>query len=116
MATLAPNPTDGARATRRVAEQPPTLKAAKHGNRSTASVVFLFALWFALAFSVLCLDVLMVNASVDGATRLGSNLFTQYSSRLRADEAGARAAILGAAWVSAVTAVVAIPLGVAAGV
>ena len=112
MATLAPSP-----APARPAPSPaPTLKAERHGNRSAASVVFLVALWFALAFSVLCLAVLLINSIVDGATRLDSNLFTQYSSRLRADEAGARAAILGSAWVIAVTALLAIPLGVAAGV
>jgi len=111
MATLAPSP-----APSRPAEQPaPVLKAARHGNRSAASVVFLVALWFALAFSVLCLAVLLVNSFVDGATRLDSNLFTQYSSRLRPEEAGARAAILGSAWVIAMTALLAIPLGVAAG-
>ena len=112
MATLAPSPAPAPAADRPV----PTLKAERHGNRSAASVVFLVALWFALAFSVLCLAVLLINSIVDGATRLDSNLFTQYSSRLRADEAGARAAILGSAWVIAVTALLAIPLGVAAGV
>ena len=114
MATLASSPrTTGA--TKPVAEPPPALKAARHGNRSAASVVFLLALWFALAFSVLCLGVLLLDAVIDGASRLDSNLFTQYSSRLRPDEAGARAAILGSAWVIAATAVMAIPLGVAAG-
>ncbi len=116
MATLAPTPAPSP-APGRSAERPgPALKAAQHGNRSAASLVFLVALWFALAFSVLCLAVLLINSFVDGATRLDSNLFTQYSSRLRADEAGARAAILGSAWVIAVTALLAIPLGVAAGV
>ncbi len=114
MATLAPSPAPTP--ARRTDAPAPALKAARHGNRSAASVVFLVALWFALAFSVLCLTVLLVNAFVDGATRLDSNLFTQYSSRLRADEAGARTAILGSAWVIAVTALLAIPLGVAAGV
>ena len=50
---------------------------------SHAVGTWLLALWFALAFSVLCLTVLLVNAVVDGATRLDGNLFTQYSSRLR---------------------------------
>ncbi len=113
MATLAPSPDK--LAPREPDRPAPALKAARHGNKSTASVVFLVALWFALAFSVLCLAVLLINSLVDGATRLDSNLFTQYSSRLRADEAGARAAILGSAWVIAATAVMAIPLGVAAG-
>lgn len=92
------------------------LKAARHGNKSTASVVFLFALWFALAFSVLCLVVLLVDAFMDGLTRLDGPLFTNYTSRIAPETAGARAAILGSAWVIAITALLAIPLGVAAGV
>jgi phosphate ABC transporter permease subunit PstA len=112
MATLAPSPGP----TRPAGPPAPALKAARHGNSSAASVVFLIALWFALAFSVLCLAVLLIDAIVDGASRLDVSLFTEYSSRLRPDEAGARAAILGSAWVIAVTALMAIPLGVAAGV
>src|SRR3712207_2061674 len=116
MATLASSPRTDPGSTRPPDESRPALKAARHGNRSAASVVFLVALWFALAFSVLCLAVLLIDAIVDGASRLDSSLFTEYSSRLRPDEAGARAAILGSAWVIAATAVMAIPLGVAAGV
>jgi phosphate ABC transporter permease subunit PstA len=92
------------------------LKAEKHGERSTASVVFLLALWFALAFSVLCLAVLLVDSFLDGMTRLDGDLFTKYTSRISPETAGARAAILGSAWVIALTALLAIPLGVAAGV
>jgi phosphate ABC transporter permease subunit PstA len=92
------------------------LKAAKHGERSTASMVFLVALWFALAFSVLCLVVLLVDSFLDGVTRLDSELFTNYTSRISPETAGARAAILGSAWVIGLTALMAIPLGVAAGV
>jgi len=94
---------------------PPRLRAAKHGDRSAASLAFLVGLWFALAFSVLCLTVLLVDSFVDGVTRLDSNLFTQYTSRLRPEQAGARAAILGSAWVISITALLAVPLGVAAG-
>lgn len=93
-----------------------SLKAAKNSDRSPASIGFLVALWFALAFSVLILVVLLVDSFMDGAGRLDSSLFTQYSSRLNPDQAGARAAILGSAWVIAFTAMMAIPLGVAAGV
>ncbi len=92
------------------------LRTARHGNRSLASVVFLVALWFALAFSVLCLTVLLVDAFLDGMTRLDANLFTRYTSRIQPEAAGARAAILGSAMVIALTALLAIPLGVAAGV
>ena len=92
------------------------LRAPRHGDRSPASIGFLLALWFALAFSVLCLTVLLVDSFMDGMTRLDTSLFTEYSSRIRPESAGARAAILGSAWVIALTALMAVPLGVAAGV
>lgn len=94
----------------------PPMRAAKHGEKSPASFMFLLAMWGALAFAVLCLAVLIVDAFVDGASRLDSNLFTRYSSQILPERAGARAAILGSAWVIAATALMAIPLGVAAGV
>ena len=92
------------------------LKAARNGDRNVASVVFLFALWFALAFAILSLVVLLVDSFLDGVVRLDGELFTNYSSRIAPETAGARAAILGSAWVIALTALMAIPLGVAAGV
>lgn len=92
------------------------LRAEHAGNRSAASFAFLFALWFALAFSVLVLAVLLITSFLDGAARLDTALFTEYSSRLNPEQAGARAAILGSAMVIAFTALMAIPLGVAAGV
>jgi phosphate ABC transporter permease subunit PstA len=92
------------------------LRAARHGNQSLASNVFLIALWCALAFAVLVLAVLLITSFLDGAGRLDNALFTRYSSRLNPEQAGARAAILGSAMVIAFTALMAIPLGVAAGV
>ena len=92
------------------------LRARKHGERSPTSIVFLIALWGAMAFAVLCLAVLLIDAFLDGATRLDVELFTKYTSRVLPERAGARAAILGSALVIAVTAVLAIPLGIAAGV
>lgn len=93
-----------------------SLRAERYGDRSPGSIIFLGALWSALAFAVLTLAVLLVDSMLDGAVRLDTNLFTQYSSQLFPERAGARAAILGSAWVIAVTATLAIPLGVAAGV
>jgi len=92
------------------------LRAERHGDRSFTSVAFLAALWFTVAFAVLCLAVLLVDAFLDGAVRLDARLFTEYTSQVLPERAGARAAILGSAWVIAVTAALAIPLGVAAGV
>jgi phosphate ABC transporter permease subunit PstA len=94
----------------------PRLRATRAGDRNLASLVFLVALWFALAFSVLCLVVLLVDSFLDGVGRLDAELFGNYSSRLSPETAGARAAILGSAWVIAFTALLAVPLGVAAGV
>jgi phosphate transport system permease protein len=92
------------------------LRAKRHSDTSPASIAFLVMLWVALAFAVLCLAVLLVDAFVDGSSRLDANLFTRYSSQVSPERAGARAAILGSAWVIATTAMLAIPLGVAAGV
>lgn len=92
------------------------LRAERHGERSFASIAFLVALWLALAFAVLCLVTLLVTSFLDGVGRLDGNLFTQYSSQIRPETGGARAAIWGTVWVIGLTAVLAIPLGVAAAV
>ncbi|HEU4511486.1 MAG TPA: phosphate ABC transporter permease PstA [Nocardioidaceae bacterium] len=92
------------------------MRAERAGNNSPGSIMFLVALWLAVAFAVVTLGVLIVDAVLDGAVRLDANLFTRYSSQILPETAGARAAILGSAWVIAVTAALAIPLGVAAGV
>ena len=44
MTTLAPSPGTKAGAVRRAEHRAPSLKAARHGNRSAASVIFLVAL------------------------------------------------------------------------
>jgi phosphate transport system permease protein len=92
------------------------LKAEKHGDRSPASITFAVLLWLALAFAVLCLATLLVDAFMDGMSRLDGNLFTKYSSQVLPARAGARAAILGSIWVISVTAVLSVPLGIAAAV
>ncbi len=92
------------------------LKAKREGDKSAKSIVFVGVLWFTILFSVLCLGTLLVNALFDGWTRLDGNLITRYSSTVLPETAGARAAILGSALVIVMTAVLAIPLGVAAGV
>lgn len=91
-------------------------KAARHGDKSPASIVFLVALWLALAFAVLCLLTLLATSLIDGVSRLDANVFTQYSSQVRPETGGARAAIIGSLWVIGMTALLAIPLGIAAAV
>jgi phosphate transport system permease protein len=91
-------------------------KAERHGEKSPASIVFLVALWLALAFAVLSLVILLATSFIDGLPRLDANLLTEYSSQIRPETGGARAAILGSFWVIGTTAVLAIPLGIAAAV
>lgn len=92
------------------------LRAERHGDRSGASLLFLGALWFTLLFAVAALAALLIDSFVAGAPRLDGNLFTQYASQLFPERAGARAAILGSLWVIGTTALLAIPLGIAAAV
>lgn len=92
------------------------LRAGRHGERSPASFVFLIGLWIAVAFAVLCLATLLVDSFLDGLPRLDSNLVTRYSSQVLPEQAGARAAILGSIGVIMVTAILSIPLGIAAAV
>ena len=92
------------------------LKTEQHGERSPASMVFLVALWGALAFAVLALATLLVTSFLDGLPRLDGDLLTGYSSQIRPETAGARAAIIGSMWAIATTAFLAIPLGIAAAI
>jgi phosphate ABC transporter permease subunit PstA len=91
-------------------------KAQRHGENSAASIAFLVALWLTLAFAVLALATLLVTAFIDGLPRLDVNVFTEYSSQIRPETGGARAAIIGSLWVIGTTAVLAVPLGAAAAV
>ena len=92
------------------------LRAAQHGERSGPSIAFLISLWLVVAFAIAALAALLVTAFVSGIERVDGNLFTQYSSTIRPETGGARAAIFGSFWVIGSTAVMAIPLGLAAAV
>ena len=62
-------------------------------------------------------SLLIVTSFIDGAGRGSTPTCSRnYTSRCTRETAGARAAILGSIWVIGLTAVLAIPLGVAAGV
>ncbi|MGZ5302461.1 MAG: phosphate ABC transporter permease PstA, partial [Actinomycetota bacterium] len=90
------------------------LSAAAHGEKNLTSLAFLIALWLCLAFGIAVLLVLLFETFQQGRPRLDAELFTNYTSVLFPEQAGARAAILGSAWVIVTTAGMAIPLGVAA--
>jgi phosphate ABC transporter permease subunit PstA len=92
------------------------LRVERNGERSPGSIVFLGLLWFTLLFAIAALAALLATSIVDGLARLDSNLFTEYTSQLHPERGGARAAILGSLWVVGTTALLAVPLGVAAAV
>jgi phosphate transport system permease protein len=78
-------------------------------------MLFLVLLWLTMFFAMTVLLVLIITTFIQGAPRLDLRLFTEYPSSTPA-RAGARPAILGSIWVICTTAVLAIPLGVAAAV
>ncbi|HMO11030.1 MAG TPA: phosphate ABC transporter permease PstA [Actinotalea sp.] len=92
------------------------LRAERHGERSGQSILFLVLLWFTLVFAMSALAALLITSILDGLPRLDSNLFTQYASQIFPEQGGARAAILGSMWVIGTTAVLAIPVGIAAAI
>jgi len=69
----------------------------------------------ALGLGLLTIATLFVDMLIDGWARLNPDFFTNFPSR-RAAQAGILSALVGSALVMVVTAVVAVPLGVAAGV
>jgi phosphate ABC transporter permease subunit PstA len=88
---------------------------AKSGERNPRAIVFLVLLWLAMFIAMTVLLVLVVTTFIEGASRLDLRLFTEYPASSPA-RAGARPAILGSIWVIVTTAVLTIPLGIAAAV
>ena len=93
---------------------PIRLTTARHGDKDLRSIAFAVVLWCSLAFGVIVLAVLLIDTFIDALPRLDQNLLTRYTSQVLPERAGARAAILGSAWVISTTALLAVPIGVAA--
>ena len=85
-------------------------------ERTPGSLLFLGLLWFSLFFGVMVLVVLIVDTVLSGAPRFDSALVTRYDSTLFPERTGFRAGILGTVWLMLTTAVLAVPLGIAAAV
>lgn len=97
---------------------PPTLPLStgrRPGEQSPAALIFLILIWLSLVIAVVFLITLIVNTFLEGGNRLTTQLLTEYPAS-SPDRAGARPAILGSIWVIGVTAVLTIPLGVAAAI
>lgn len=88
---------------------------ARGGERSTRPMIFLILLWLSLLIAFAVLITLIITTLLEGVDRLNSGLVTGYSASVPA-EAGARAAILGSVWVIGTTAVLTVPLGIAAAI
>ena len=87
----------------------------KSHEKNFKSIMFLGLLWLSLFIAFLFLVVLLVTTAMNGAGRYDMRLFTEYNNTTPED-AGARAAILGSLFVVSVTALMAIPVGIAAAV
>lgn len=79
------------------------------------SQLFLVILWISLLFAFLFLVTILITTFMQGFGRLDSRLFTEYNNTTP-EEAGARAAILGSVFVVVVTALLAIPVGIASAI
>lgn len=99
-----------------VAAQTVRLTSGRSRDRNVGSLVFLGLLWFSLFFGVMVLLVLIIDTAMNGAGRFDLALITEYSSQLNPETTGFRAGILGSLWLMLTTALLAVPLGVAAGV
>ncbi|QZN85918.1 phosphate ABC transporter permease PstA [Cellulomonas sp. C5510] len=84
-------------------------------ERSPGATLFLVLLWASLLVAFATLVTLLVSTVVEAGDRLGPTLLTEYPSS-RPEEAGARPAVLGSLWVIGTTAVLSVPLGIAAAV
>jgi phosphate transport system permease protein len=87
----------------------------KNSETNVKSLVFLGLLWFSLFVAFLFLVVLLVTTFLNGIGRYDLRLFTEYNNTTPED-AGARAAILGSVFVVSLTALLAIPIGIAAAI
>ncbi len=87
----------------------------KNSEKNIKSLVFLGLLWFSLFVAFLFLLVLLVTTFLNGIGRYDLRLFTEYNNTTPED-AGARAAILGSVFVVSFTALLAIPIRIAAAI
>lgn len=88
---------------------------ARGGDSSASSIVFLGVLWLSLFLAFAFLVTLIVTTVIEGSPRLNAMLLTEFPAS-RPEEAGARPAILGSMMVIGFTALMTLPLGIAAGV
>jgi phosphate ABC transporter permease subunit PstA len=100
----------------RAARETVQLTSGRSRERTPAALLFLAGLWGSLFIAVLVLVALILDTAITGAPRFDADLITRYDSTLSPERTGFRAGILGTIWLMISTAVLAVPLGVAAAV
>lgn len=110
-----------------------TIATGKSKDRNLASLIFLGVLWFSLFFGVVVLLALIIDTAIECSGRFDHYLFTDYEKSIAHEQAqkfselrgipvedlsnhftGFRGGILGSLWLMITTALLAIPLGIAA--
>ncbi len=84
-------------------------------KKDIKSKIFLIILWVSMFIAFLFLVTILVTTFMQGYNRLDGRLFTEYNNTTPED-AGARAAVLGSVFVVVITALLAIPIGIASAI
>lgn len=84
-------------------------------KKDIKSKIFLIILWVSMFIAFLFLVTILVTTFLQGYNRLDGRLFTAYNNTTPED-AGARAAVLGSVFVVVITALLAIPIGIASAI
>lgn len=101
-------------ATTTARETTQALLTGRSRDRNPLSIAFLMLLWSSLFFGVLVLLALIIDTAIAGAPRFDAGLITKYDSVIFPEKTGFRAGILGSVWLMGATALLTIPMGIAA--
>ena len=85
------------------------------GSRRRAGTIMAAVLFAATFFGIVVLLTLLVDVVVTGAPWLSGDFLTNYPSRF-AERAGVKSALVGSLWMIGLTALIAVPVGVASAV
>lgn len=85
------------------------------GPRRRAGAIMAAVLFVATFFGIVVLLTLLVDVVVTGAPWLSGDFLTNYPSRF-AERAGVKSAIVGSLWMIGLTALIAVPVGVASAI
>jgi len=103
---------NGARIAAAVVDQATVLprRSKSDARKETA---FSLAMYAALAIAFIGLAALLIQVTTDGIGRVGTDLFTNFPSKVRPETSGIQSAIVGTVYLMLVTAFFVIPIGIA---